>query len=342
MPLLPRQPALSAFPAAGAGWCAWLVAALLCLPGAGRAQTVALKPSAAGLRVEIDGALFTEYVVKDTPRPFLYPVRGAAGESIVRHFPMRKGVPGEERFVNEPHHRSLWFSHGNVNGINFWSEYLVHGRLEHTGFAEITTAGGQGSFLARTRWVGPAGQTVLTDERRITIRALPAGEWTLDFDITLRASEGDVVLGDTKEGTMALRLCPSLSLNSSKAGKSTGPSTGHAFNSRGDRERDVWGKRANWVCYHGPDPAGHAVGVVMFSHPRNLRSPTTWHARDYGLFAANPFGVHDFEPDQPAGAGDATLRRGESLTLRYRFYFARGTPEPAALDAMFRQYARTP
>lgn len=322
---------------------AWaLPCGLLFLPTPAPAQTVALKPSEAGLRVEIDGQLFTEYVVKDTPRPFLYPIIGAAGENVVRNFPMKKGVPGEERFLNERHHRSLWFAHGRVNGIDFWGEYQVFGRQEHAGFSELKAAGAKGSFRADTRWVSPAGQTVLTDERRITITALPGpgGEKLLDFEITLKATEGDVVLGDTKEGTMALRLCPSLSLNSSKAGVPTGPSTGHAFNSKGDLDRNVWGQRAKWVCYYGPGPGGNPVAVVMFSAPDNLRSPTTWHARDYGLFAANPFGLHDFEPGRPAGAGDYTIRHGDRLTLRYRFYFARGRPTPAALDARFEDYAR--
>jgi hypothetical protein len=139
---------------------------------------------------------------------------------------------------------------------------------------------------------------------------------------------------------MALRLCPSLSMNSSKSFVSTGASTGHAFNSRGDRDKDIWGKHANWVCYYGPDPKGNSVGVVIFSHPENFRSPTTWHARDYGLFAVNPFGLHDFEPDKPAGAGDTTIKQGDSLTLRYRFYFAKGTPKAKALESMFQDYAR--
>jgi hypothetical protein len=313
---------------------------LVALPFMIHAQTVALKNSEAGLRIEIDGQIFTEYVVKDTPRPFLYPIIGATGESVVRNFPMKKGVPGEEKFQDHPHHRSLWFAHGNVNGTDFWGEFKVFGRQEHTGFGEVKAAGNQGRFLTRTKWVAPTGQAVLTDKRRIVITAVAGGERTLDFNITLKATEGDVVLGDTKEGTMALRLCPSLSMNSSKSFVSTGASTGHAFNSRGDRDKDIWGKHANWVCYYGPDPKGNSVGVVIFSHPENFRSPTTWHARDYGLFAVNPFGLHDFEPDKPAGAGDYTIKRGGSLTLRYRFYFAKGQPTPAELDAKFKAYAR--
>ncbi len=316
-----------------------LAALLLTLTVTLRAQTVTLKPSEAGLRVEIDGQLFTEYVTKDTPRPFMYPLIGAAGVNVSRDFPMKKGVPGEERFLDHKHHRSLWFGHSKVNGVDFWGEYLVFGKQEHVGFSEMKSAGNRGSFLAATKWVAPTGETVLTDERRITIAALPDGEKTLDFDITLKATEGDVLIGDTKEGTMAMRLCPSLSMNSSKNFVNTGNSTGHAFDSNGVRDHDIWGKHANWVCYYGPDPKGNPVGVVIFNHPSNLRSPTTWHARDYGLFAVNPFGLHDFEPDKPVGAGDYTIKKGDSLTLRYRFYFAKGQPKPEALEARFQDYA---
>ena len=313
--------------------------ALLAIPLLAHAQNVSLKPCDAGMRVEIDGQVFTEYITKEGARPYMYPLIGAAGVNVSRDFPMKKGVPGEERFLDHPHHRSLWFGHSRVNEINFWAEYQVFGKQIHVGFSDVEHTGHQGRFTASTRWMGPDDKPVLTDERRITITALPDGEKTLDFDITLKATVDDVLFGDTKEGTMALRLCPSLSMNSSKSGVNTGASTGHAFNSNGIRDHDIWGKHANWVCYYGPDPQGNSVGVAIFSHPTNLRSPTTWHARDYGLFAVNPFGLHDFEPEQPAGAGDYTIKKGGSLTLRYRFYFAKGQPKPEALDARFNDYS---
>lgn len=309
-----------------------LLAALLLAPPL-RSQTVTLQPSESGLRVEIDGRLFTEYVVKDVPRPFLYPLIGAGGENLVRNFPMRSDVEGEAR--DHKHHRSLWFTHGKVNGIDFWSEEKDFGRQEHTGFGQIQAAGARGSFTATTRWVTAGGECVLTDQRSIRVTALPEGEKYLDFDIELRATEGEVVLGDTKEGTMALRLCPSLSLKGEGA-------QGHAFNSAGDRQKGIWGKRADWVCYYGPDPRGNPVGVAFFSHPTNLRSPTTWHARDYGLFAANPFGLHDFEGlkkgDQD-GKGDYKIAKGGRLGLRYRLYLAKGKPGPDLLKAKFQEYA---
>jgi len=296
-------------------------------------QSVALKPVDTGLRIEIDGKLFSEYVVKDTPRPFLYPVVGAGGESIVRNFPMRTDVAGESK--DHKHHRALWFTHGSVNGMDFWSEEKQFGRQEHVAFRDVRAEGNKGSFTADTKWVSAGGKCVMTDERRITVTALPEGEKHIDFDITLKAGEGDVVLGDTKEGTMALRLCQSLSLKGEGA-------QGHAYNSAGDRQKDIWGKKADWVCYYGPDPKGNKVGVVIFSHPSNLRSPTTWHARDYGLFAVNPFGVHDFEGlkkgDQD-GKGDYKIAKGDSLKLRYRFYLAKGRPKPDALEAKFKEYS---
>ena len=132
-----------------------LTALLLSPLAALHAQTITLNPNDAGLRVEIDGQLFTEYVTKDTPRPFMYPLIGAAGVNVSRDFPMKKDVPGEERFLDHKHHRSLWFGHSKVNGVDFWGEYLAFGKQEHTGFSEIKAAGNHGAFLAATKWVAP-------------------------------------------------------------------------------------------------------------------------------------------------------------------------------------------
>ena len=105
---------------------------LLAIPMLAQAQSVTLKPSDAGLRVEIDGQLFTEYVTRNTPRPFMYPLIGAAGVNVSRDFPMKKGVPGEERFLDHKHHLSLWFGHSKVNGVDFRGEYLAFGTIRNT------------------------------------------------------------------------------------------------------------------------------------------------------------------------------------------------------------------
>ena len=105
------------------------------------------------------------------------------------------------------------------------------------------------------------------------------------------------------------------------------------------RDADAWGKRADWCDYFAPYN-GKTYGVAIFDHPQNLRHPTWWMARDYGLFAANPFGQHDYEnlKDQPH-IGDYTIPAGGSLTMRYRFYFHEGDPEAAQVAARYADYA---
>ena len=120
--------------------------------------------------------------------------------------------------------------------------------------------------------------------------------------------------------------------------KETG-GTGHIVTAKGDRDAAAWGKRADWCDYHA-EHNGKTYGVAMFDHPENLRHPTWWMARDYGLFGANPFGWHDYEnlKDQPH-IGDYTIPAGGSLTLRYRFYFHLGDEKAANVDAQYAEYA---
>ena len=142
------------------------------------------------------------------------------------------------------------------------------------------------------------------------------------------------MLGDTKEGTMAVRVAESMRLThpKNKAG------AGHIVLSTGVRDQKTWGQRAAWCDYYGP-VQGQTVGIAIFDHPQNPKFPTWWHVRDYGLFAANPFGVHDFEK-QPAGAGNLAIPAGKSLTFRYRFYLHQGDEVQAKVAEKFQEYAK--
>ena len=112
---------------------------------------------------------------------------------------------------------------------------------------------------------------------------------------------------------------------------------GHIINSEGVTGNDTWSKRADWVDYYGP-VKGEIVGVAIFDHPDNPRHPTWWHVRDYGLFAANPFGIHDFEK-KPAGAGDLVIPAGQSVTFKYRFFFHKGDEKQGKVAEHYRDYA---
>jgi hypothetical protein len=281
------------------------------------------------LRVQINGQLFTEYYFKDVPRPYCYPVLGPNEALMIRNWPL-KTVPDEEH--DHPHHRSLWFAHGAVNGLDFWSEEKNFGKIVHQRFSLIQSGPSFGIIRSSNLWVSAEGNVVCSDERELRIHNPgKANERVMDFKVTMHAMNGPVTFGDTKEGTMATRLAETMRLKGKVAG-------GHIVNSEGVRDDQTWGKRADWCDYYGP-VAGHTVGVAIFDHPSNPRHPTWWHVRDYGLFAANPFGVHDFEKLPNKTAGNLDLRAGQSLTFQYRFYFHEGDEKDAHVAERYAEYA---
>jgi hypothetical protein len=287
---------------------------------------VEIKELPGKLRIEINGELFSEYVYENTSRPFLYPIIGPGGAKMTRNWPMKD--EGDEEH-DHPHHKSWWYAHGDVNGIDFWAEGKDSGKTVHEKFIEVKS-GDVGVIKSANKLVAKDGNIIATDERTLKIYNVE-GARLFDFEITTHASNGDLVFGDTKEGTMALRLNESMRLI---RGKKKGD--GHIVNSEGVRDGDTWGKRASWVDYYGP-VEGKTVGVAMFDNPKNPRFPTWWHVRDYGLFAANPFGVHDFEKKEK-GAGNLTVKAGDSITFKYRFYIHDGDEKQAKVLEQYEQY----
>ena len=299
-------------------------------PAAAPKQGVQITRLADRLRVEINGQLFTEYFYKDVPRPYCYPLIGPGGVAMTRNYPM-KDTPGEAH--DHPHHRSLWFAHGAINGQDFWSEQKAFGKTVHEDFLEVKSGKKEGVIRERNKWVAADGTVVCTDER--TLRFYNPGrasERLIDFEITLKASNGELTFGDTKEGTMAVRLAETMKLKG-EVGK------GHIINSAGVRDGETWGKRADWCDYYGP-VEGKTVGIAIFDHPQNPRHPTWWHVRDYGLFAANPFGQHDFEKLADKTAGNLTVPAGKSVTFRYRFYLHEGDDQQAKVAERYQQYVK--
>ena len=284
------------------------------------------------LRIEINGELFSEYHFKNVSRPFLYPVIGPDGLSLTRDWPMKE-TDYEEH--DHKHHRSLWFEHGEINGVDFWSEDPKAGKTVHEEFSEIKSGRDFGLIQSRNKYVAPDGKVICTDDRTIRIYNRPYHR-LFDFDVTVHASNGDVVFGDTKEGMMAMRLNETMRLGPNKF--NNGKPTGHIVNSEGVRDQETWGKRAAWCDYYGP-VNGRIVGVAIFDHPQNPRQPSWWHVREYGLFAANPFGIHDFEK-KPAGTGNLTVAAGKSITFRYRFYLHRGDEKEGKVAERYAEYAK--
>jgi hypothetical protein len=319
------------------------------------ADQVKLTPQADRVRVEIDGQLFTEYVFGDgASRPYCHPILAPDGTGLTRDHPMKK-TEGED--TDHPWHRSLWFAHSMVNGVDFWNEGTgdigrspkAKGRTEHESFIE-TKSGQVGVLREKVRWVAPDGKLICTDERTLRFHGDAHGRF-IDFEITMKAPADEAVLiGDNKDGTMATRVAQWMTMShlvntkekdaEGKTVKRDSGGGGHIVTANGDRDAAAWGKRAAWCDYNGVRN-GKTYGVAIFDHPQNLRHPTWWMARDYGLFGANPFGWHDYEKefkDQPH-KGDHTIPAGGSLTLRYRLYFHLGDEKTAKLAERYAEYA---
>jgi hypothetical protein len=288
---------------------------------------VEIKQEQGKLRIEIGGRFFADYIYENTTRPFMWPIIGPGGAKMTRNWPMKE--EGKEEHDHK-HHKSWWYAHGSVNGIDFWSEEKGAGTTVHEKFLQVKS-GKAGVIKSANKLVAPDGKVVATDVRTIIIYNVDDAD-LFDFEITIHASNGDLVFGDTKEGTMAMRLAESMRLIHGKNEKGDG----HIVNSEGVRDGETWGKRAKWVDYYGPVD-GKIVGVAMFDNPKNPRYPTWWHVRDYGLFAANPFGVHDFEK-KPKGTGEMTVKAGDSVTFRYRFYIHAGDDKEANVAQRFEEY----
>lgn len=284
--------------------------------------------------VTIDGQLFTEYVFEGHAKPILYPVIGPHGIPMTRNYPMKEGVDNEAN--DHPHQKSIWYTHDNVNGVQFWMEYPSKDGPKPGKIIQADMQIQGSTIQTKNNWTAPDGKVVCTDTRVLTFGTTDVGRY-IDFNITFHASNGDVTFGDTKEGSMGIRTNPLLRLQSDpKRGNHT--AKGKAVNSEGIEGTEIWGKRAKWVDYWAPIE-GHTVGIAIFDHPSNPRHPTWWHARQYGLVAANPFGIHDFEK-KPEGTGDMKIKSGDSVTFRYRFLFHEGDAEQADIKQQYETFAQ--
>ncbi len=195
----------------------------------------------------------------------------------------------------------LTVENGHASSVNLALEVLAEGPVF-------------GEFLSVNDWVSPKGQQLLQEITSVRVYNHPDNCRIMDWDITWLAAYGGVFLGDTKEaGTISVRMIES-------AHARNGGTFRNSFG--GVNEEECWGKKAEWVDYYGPIASGIG-GIAIFDHPENLRYPTTWHVRNYGLFTANQWGLHDFTDDW-SQRGDYALKQGDALNFLFRLYIHDG------------------
>lgn len=286
------------------------------------------------LQVLIDAEHFTTYHYSNENRkPFLWPVYGEGQVGVTRNHPMGEDDPEHE---DHPHHKSMWTSYGDLNGADCWGEGGGSG-YQHS--VDVTSGSGDayGWIKAKNVWQDKEHKPVLTEEREYRFYAAPASARMFDVKVTFTATEGDVKFGDTKEGgIMSVRVTPAI-----EATRSRGGVIANAQGGRG--EQQCWGKPSPWCDYSGTIKDAGVRGIAVFDHPTNLRHPTRWHVRNYGLMGANCFGLSHFTAkDEERLNGDYLLPAGESLTFNYRVIVHSGDVEEAKIADRYADYATPP
>jgi hypothetical protein len=282
-----------------------------------------------GAAVKIDGQPFTEYVLKAGQQPALYPVIGPTGKPVTRSYPFTD--PEQDGTKDHPHHQSFWLTHGDVNGIDFWATNRGDAkgdggpRIVHREFVE-TSSNDVGKIVTRNDWMN-GDKRICEDEREFKFGRGPGDSRWIDFTLTIKATDGDVTFGDTKEGAFSVRVADSMRVDSKKGGR--------IVNSEKLENDKAWGQPARWVDYTGPVD-GETVGITFMSHPKSFRPTPRWHVRTYGLFAANPFSNKDFKATDQ---GPVTIKKGESATFKYRVWLHKGETNAGQIEEVFREFS---
>jgi hypothetical protein len=293
--------------------------------------------------VLVDGKPFTSYIWPTTlKKPVLYPLRTASGTVVTRGYPLEPR-PGER--VDHPHHAGLWFNYGNVNGLDFWNNSTAikaadapkMGTILHRSVNSTTSGAGEGTLEVTTEWVDAQNKPLLRESTRFVFRARNDVR-SVDRITTLTALDQPVSFTDDKEGVIGMRVARQLEQPSTKPEKFTDASgrptavamldntgvTGKYLSSEGEEGDAVWGTRGRWTTLSGT-MNGEPIRIAMFDHPTNVGYPTYWHARGYGLFAANPLGQKALSNGKDVL--DFKLQPGQSTTFRHQVLIMNG---PAA------------
>jgi hypothetical protein len=314
------------------------------------------KPTERRVDVLVGGKAFTSYIWPTSlKKPVLYPLRSANGTVVTRGFPLEPR-PGER--VDHPHHAGLWFNYGNVNGLDFWnnSDSIVAeaapkmGTIVHKSIRGSTSGAGEGTLDVTEEWVNHANKVLLREDTRFVFRATN-GVRTIDRITTLTAVDSTVRFTDNKEGVIGMRVARSLeqpSLTPEKFTDASGRVTevakldtagvhGHYVSSEGKQGDDVWGTRAKWTMLTG-DVSGAPVTLALLDHPKNVGFPTYWHARGYGLFAANPLGQKAMSNGKEEL--NYTLAPKASVTFRHELLIIDGKVTPADIEKRYVSFTR--
>lgn len=333
----------------------WLTFAVATHSQHRRTEQVSVVPDEPAQRVDIviDGQPFTSYVWPNTlKKPVLFPLRTARGTIITRGFPLEPR-PGER--TDHPHHAGLWLNYENVSGLDFWNnsdaiKAADAPKMGHIVQRQIVAAksGETGELEVAADWDTFQNAALLHDHTRFVFRGGPNFR-SIDRITTLTALDDGVSFPDAKDGFLGLRVIRALEIPSDKpeiyADASGRPTTvarldntgvnGTYLTSEGKQGDAAWGTRGRWCNLSGM-VGDEPVTITILDHPQNPGFPTYWHARGYGLFAANPLGQKIFSNGKEAL--NFSLAPHASVTFRYRIIISDALLTSAASEPLYKEF----
>jgi Methane oxygenase PmoA len=301
------------------------------------------------VEVLVGGKFFTAYLYDPKiDKPVLFPLQTASGVTVTRGFPL---APRANERTDHPHHIGMWLNYGDVNGLDFWNnsdaiaavDKPKYGSIRHQKILSVKDGAKKGVLVVTSNWVDISGKILIKELTTLTFSG-DDNSRTIDRATTLTAQQEKVSFKDNKEGFMGLRVARELEIPSQKAEIFTDANgvatkvavlnnegvTGTFLSSKGIVGNDVWGTRGTWCMMYGKK-SGELVSIAIIDHPTNPGYPTYWHARGYGLFAANSLG------QEPLSGGkeklNFALEAGKSVTFKYSVVITNGsTPSAELLD----------
>lgn len=313
------------------------------------------KPAERQINVLFNNQLLTAYCYFDSSRkPVLFPVNTVNGTSVTRSYPF-KVVPGER--TDHPHHTGIWFNYESVNGLDFWNNSTAiplekrssYGAIKHREVRNKSAGGNNATLVATAVWVRPDEKVLLNEVTTFHFR-VQGNDFIIDRETALTAADTTVLFKDVKDGMVAIRVARELELPSKEASSyvdeqgnitkvppSGNDVTGMYHGSTGLKGDSVWGSKGPWVILTGRKD-GKDITIGIIDHPSNVGYPTYWHARGYGLFAANPLGRKVFSNGKEEL--NFSLEPGASATFRYRFVIHEGKGLDAGqMNALAKEFA---
>jgi hypothetical protein len=304
--------------------------------------------------VLVDGQPFTAYIYPASlTKPVLYPLRSAKGTLVTRGFPLEPR-PGER--VDHPHQVGLWFTYGDVNGVDFWNnsdaikpeDRPKMGTIVHKAVTAVRNGGDKGELETDMDWVLSDGKVVLREHTLFVFRGDAAWR-SVDRITRLQALDERVALPDNKEGVFGLRVARALEMPSTKPEVFTDASgraaaiasmdntgvNGDYLTSEGRKGEAVWGTRGRWCTLSGR-VGEEQVTIAILDHPLNPGFPTYWHARGYGLFAANPLGQKALSDGKESLS--FALAPHQGATFRYRVLILSEMATADRVEAAYKEF----